>query len=249
MLRRALKAELMKLKHSPIWLAFILIPFISAFMGTFNYYGNREILTEEWYSLWTQHTIFYCYFCLPALIGIYCSYFCRLENMNHNWKSLLAEPIPVSRLYFAKFLCIMSVIVMNQVLIGVLFIISGKLMGFQSKLPISMLGWLVMGTIASMAICAFQLTISLIIRSFALPIGIALIGGIMSIAARAIGAPLAWCYSLFSVGMCANSPQTGLECSLFTFLVMCSIFTGIFIISGIAYMGGTIPCIKAKIKM
>lgn len=136
-------------------------------------------------------------FCVALFWEGVCSYFCRLENMNHNWKSLLAEPIPISRLYFAKFLCIMSVIVMTQLLIGVLFIISGKLMGFQSKLPISMLGWLAMGTIASMAICAFQLTISLIIRSFALPIGIALIGGIMSIAARAVEAPLAWWYHFF----------------------------------------------------
>lgn len=247
MLQRALKSEMMKFKHSPIWLAFILIPFISAFMGTFNYYGNREILKEEWYSLWTQHTIFYCYFCLPALIGIYCSYFCRIENMNHNWKSLLAEPVPISSLYLAKFLCIMSVITMTQVLVGALFFISGKLMRFQSNLPMEMIGWLVMGTVASMAICAFQLTVSVMLRSFALPIGIAAIGGIMSVVARGMGVPLVWWYALFSVGMCSSSPQTGLECSAVSFLLCCLGFTMVFMMSGLMYMKGTIAGIKMKL--
>ena len=66
-----LKAEKLKLHNSPIWLAFLIIPCISAFMGTFNYVNNTSILTEQWYSLWTQHTLFYCYFCFPALIGFH----------------------------------------------------------------------------------------------------------------------------------------------------------------------------------
>ncbi|MFR2020841.1 MAG: hypothetical protein ACLS6G_10240 [Christensenellales bacterium] len=30
--------------------------------GTFNYLQNLEILTDGWYSLWTQHTLFYSLF-------------------------------------------------------------------------------------------------------------------------------------------------------------------------------------------
>ena len=74
MLCKLIRAELMKLRRSPVWLAFIVMPVIPALMGTFNYLENLELLHSEWYSLWTQHTLFTDYIFLPLLIGIYCSY-------------------------------------------------------------------------------------------------------------------------------------------------------------------------------
>ncbi|MFQ9807576.1 MAG: hypothetical protein ACLR07_14850 [Christensenellales bacterium] len=62
MLRRCICAENRKLHASPIWLMFLILPIISAGYGTFNYLQNLEILTDGWYSLWTQHTLFYSLF-------------------------------------------------------------------------------------------------------------------------------------------------------------------------------------------
>jgi len=236
MLRRALKAENIKLKHSPIWLAFIIIPLISAIMGSFNYYGNREILTSQWYSLWTQHTIFYCYLCFPALVGVYCSTICRLEHINNNWKSVLAEPIPLRTIYLAKLLTTMKMVLGTQIFIGILFWISGKVLGFSVTLPKELISWLVLGTVAGGVMVAFQLGISLCIRSFAVPIGIALIGGIAGLAARAAGVGLLFPYSLFAIGMCANSPETQLECPIFIFMGICLGFIGGFGMIGIKRM-------------
>ena len=59
MLKRCILAENRKLRRSPIWLLFFVMPLISASYGTFNYLQNLEILHERWYSLWTQHTLFY----------------------------------------------------------------------------------------------------------------------------------------------------------------------------------------------
>lgn len=53
MLFRLLKAERMKLKRSPVWLAFLIMPIIPAILGTINYMANIDILQKEWYSLWT----------------------------------------------------------------------------------------------------------------------------------------------------------------------------------------------------
>ena len=44
MLWRLLKTERMKLKRSPVWLAFLIMPVIPAFLGTINYLGNLELL-------------------------------------------------------------------------------------------------------------------------------------------------------------------------------------------------------------
>jgi len=48
MLKRVLKAEIIKMRHSPVWLAFLLIPIIPAFMGTFNYLNNLGMLENQW---------------------------------------------------------------------------------------------------------------------------------------------------------------------------------------------------------
>ena len=69
MLFRVLKAERMKCKRSPVWLAVVLMPVVPAILGTINYIGNIEILQSERYSLWTQHTLFTCCFFLPVTIG------------------------------------------------------------------------------------------------------------------------------------------------------------------------------------
>ena len=56
MLLRSIRAELMKCRRSPVWLAFVVLPLFPAILGTVNYLGNLEVLKSQWYSLWTQHS-------------------------------------------------------------------------------------------------------------------------------------------------------------------------------------------------
>ena len=59
MLIRSSRAEFLKLRRSDIWLAMLVLPLLSAGLGTANYLNNLGMLTEQWYSLWTQHALFY----------------------------------------------------------------------------------------------------------------------------------------------------------------------------------------------
>ena len=93
MLRRCICAENRKLHASPIWLMFLILPIISAGYGTFNYLQNLEILTDGWYSVWTQHTLFYSMFFFPAMVAAYAVYLWRLEHLGHNWNLIMAAPI------------------------------------------------------------------------------------------------------------------------------------------------------------
>ena len=54
-----IRTEAAKLRRSVIWLACLLLPIIPAIMGVFNYQSNLGILTNGWYSLWSQVTLFY----------------------------------------------------------------------------------------------------------------------------------------------------------------------------------------------
>lgn len=228
MFLRALKAERLKLHNSPIWMAFIIIPCISAIMGTLNYLNNTEVLVQEWYSLWTQHTLFYCYFFFPALIGVYCSYICRLEHMNNNWNSVMTAPISISSIYFSKLITVMKILGLTQIFVGILFYISGKISGFTTPIPKEVFLWLFLGLCASSAIASIQLALSLKIRSFAVPIGISLLGGIVGLAATSKGFGLYFPYSLFSVGMHSNNPGTNMGYSVIAFMISCIAFVVIF---------------------
>ena len=69
MLLRALRGELLKGRRNPVWLVFLVLPLFPAVLGTMNYLGNVSVLTDGWYSLWTQHTLFSASLFLPAQLG------------------------------------------------------------------------------------------------------------------------------------------------------------------------------------
>lgn len=237
MLLRLIRAERMKLKRSPVWIAFILMPIIPAVLGTINYLGNIEILDSEWYSLWTQHTIFTSYFFLPIMIGIYCAYIMRLEQNNHNWNKTLTMPVPKSEIFLAKLITVTFMILISEIWIGALLVLSGKIIGMTAALPIkNIIIWCLFGTLGGMVMAAAQLVISMFIKSFALPIGISLVGGISGLVFLAKNLGHIWPYSLMAYGMNSNSPQQMLESGYIPFVLICIVYIALFSIAGSVLM-------------
>lgn len=211
MLLKCIKAENMKLKHSSIWAACIVVPVIPAIMGTFNYLNNLGLLKSEWYSLWTQITLFYSWMFFAPLLGLYCSYLWRLEHLNSNWNLLMTSPVPVRDLYLAKLAVIFRVIVSTQIWLAVLYLICGKLCGFPGMMPADVIFWLLRGTLAAVVTGALQLFLSMAIRSFAVPVGLALGGSILGFLVAGKGWGVCWPYSLLILAMNANQESDVLK--------------------------------------
>ena len=212
MLFRVLKAELIKGRRAPVWLAFVVLPLIPAVLGTANYRANIGILDDLWLSLWTQHTLFSAYFFLPALLGVYCAWEWRLEHSDRNFNSYLTMPVSRTTLYLAKLLPAVGVSIFTQALVGVYFVASGKLVGMTVAVPWTQLAdWLLCGALGSIAICAVQLFLSLWLRSFAVPVALALVGGIIGLLFTSQGWGIYFPYALLSLGMRANNPNLVLE--------------------------------------
>lgn len=214
-----LNTELKKLKNSPIWLILLSLPIIPAIIGTFNYIQNIAILQDGWYSLWTQHTLFTCYFFMPPMIACFCAYIMRLEHYSTNWNLLLSMPISPSYIFLSKLTVVSILIILSQLWIGSLFIIFGKLFNVSGNIPKELYLWLICGTIGSISIAAVQLLLSLKIRNFALPIAIAFIGGIFGLAIHAKGFGVYYPYSLMCLGMRANNPGGPMDCNTIDFIV------------------------------
>ena len=220
MLLRAIKAEVLKCRRAPVWLAFLVLPVFPAVLGTFNYLGNLGVLEDQWYSLWSQHTLFSSMFFLPALFGVFCAWQWRLEHTDHNWNAVLTAPVPAGTLYLAKLAVDAAVSLLAMAFIGVLFVLSGKLAGITAPLPPELPRWLLLGALGGVVVCAVQLFFSLAIRAFAPPVAMALVGGILGLMVTSQGWGTAFPYSLLALGMAANNPRMDLP--LPSFLTGCA---------------------------
>ncbi|GAA4831491.1 ABC transporter permease [Paenibacillus vulneris] len=219
---RSLSAEWLKLRHSRMSLILALLPILSLLIGCANYYLNRDVLNNGWYSLWTQVSLFYAEFFLPVLIAICCSYVCRLEHLNRNWNLVLTSPVSVASVYLAKWITVSLFILFAQALFLGLYWLAGTLLSLSGSLPVETIGWTLRGWYASLSIIALQLGLSLQIRSFATPIGIslcaALIGLGLYVAKLGIGYP----FSLLTIGMSVLSQDklTGIQNTLFWLMTL-----------------------------
>lgn len=232
MLLKLLRAERIKLKRSPVWIAFLIMPVIPAILGTLNYMGNLELLKSEWYSLWTQHSLFTCYFFLPIMLGIYCAYIMRLENTNHNWNKVLTMPVKRSSVFLAKLISASFMILISEIWIGALFIISGTVVGLTAPPYADIITWCLLGTLGGIVMVSIQLILSIYIKSFALPIAIAFGGGLSGLLFLAKNLGHIWPYSLMAYGMNSNAPQKIIESGYSTFIIICIIYIAVFTIMG-----------------
>ena len=194
MLKRCIIAENRKLHASPIWVIFFVLPLISAGYGTFNYLQNLEILTERWYSLWTQHTLFYSMLFFPAMVSAYAAYLWRLEHLGHNWNLIMAAPVRPFALFAA----------------------------FSDWPTVSIVFYLVRGIFGCLAVAAVQLLLAMLIRSFAVPIFLGLVGGIAGMLIGSKGYALLWPYCLMQQGMNANRSTDVLAGNVLPFLLACA---------------------------
>ena len=103
MLASCIRAELVKLRRAPIWIVFVALPGVSALIGCASYQSNLGVITPGWANLWTQQTLFVCYFFLPALLGAGCSFLWRQEHQGSNWNEFMVQPVPIRDLVLAKF--------------------------------------------------------------------------------------------------------------------------------------------------
>lgn len=204
MLASAVRAELIKLRRAPIWIAFVALPAVAAAIGTFNYVSNLAILKLGWFDLWTQHTLFAGMFFLHALIGASCSWLMRLEHRGTNWNLLMTSPVGMVSILMAKLFVAWLMLAVALVATGALFVGCGKLAGL-SGLPGSEFAlWLTLAWIGGLAPIACQLLVSLLIRNFAAPVGVAVIGGLVGFFAHAYDRALAWPYGLVVVALNSN---------------------------------------------
>ncbi len=227
--------EILKLKGSPAWIAFFIVPAISAAIGTVNYLGNISILKDGWYSLWTQHTLFLCYFFMPVIIGIFTGCIWRVEHSGTNMNLIMTHQRPAI-IVLGKYAATCFITSVSLIWVVALYLISGSIIHMDGALPSGIIQWLIMGILSSWVICAFQVLVSLVIRNFILPVIVAFLGGFAGLSCIAKGAPYLTPFSLFDIAM--NQKELG-TIDIRSFALSSIIFITAFIMIAIMYLSRT----------
>lgn len=224
MLAKAVNCERMKCKGTLIWPAFLIIPVIPVLLGGGNYLSNLELLKSEWYSLWTQVTLFYATFFFPPLIGAYCAFLWRYENFNGCRNTLFSAPVSHQTIYLSKFILVCLLTILTQTWFAVLFLAAGKVMGLNGLPPADIFSWIIRGMAGAFVIAALQFFISAQVRNFATPVAIGVAGGVAGLLAANTRAGILFPYSQMLLGMNSNQPEDVLGQNVPLFFAVCGLY-------------------------
>lgn len=237
MLKNSISAERLKLKGSMIWLAFFFFPTFSVFLGSVNFSMNQQILTRQWDSLWEQVSIFYGLLFLPMLIAVFSAYEWRLEHLNHNWNTLMTIPMPQRNIFWGKFFITTGFSLFAQLLFMVLFFLAGSFFHFAKPFPLSdAVHWFLCAWFGSLAVAAMQLFFSMVIRSFAVPVGLGLGFCFLGIALATQGKWQFWPNSLLIGGMGSMTQAALGNVDMGVFFLMCFAFIAIFCLLSLLFL-------------
>ena len=186
-----LRNDLLKFRRSHMWAVLTLIPLIAVAMGASNYFGNQGQLEAGWTSYLSQIMLFYGMIFMTAGIAIIASAAWRVEHRGHNWHSLLTSTRSAGSLTASKIAAITISAAAMQTLLIVLAVVVGLVLGVPGTPPGSFIAVAFLSLLPATAVAAWQSLLSMVIRSFAGPVAIALVASIISFGALASGATFA----------------------------------------------------------
>ena len=127
-----LKLEFKKIKFTNILLVSLIIPLLANAFGLINFMGNRETLTGEWQSLWTQVSLFYFSFFYIPLIAIVIASLWATEH-KAGLKFIRLSPKKNMAFVGAKIILAFLIISLCQLYFLGLFYLGGKfIVGFSA---------------------------------------------------------------------------------------------------------------------
>lgn len=178
-----LRAELIKLKRSTTWLIALVLPLLAVTTGSINLANNPETLDAGWASFTSQVTLFYGLLFFSIGIGLLAATAWRMEHRGTNWNLLLTTTRRPIRLVLAKIVVIAIPVAFMQLVLVAGTLLSGTLvLDLDGEIPWQFVLVGVISVIAALPLIAVQSLLSLLLKSFAAPVAICLLGCVIGVA-------------------------------------------------------------------
>lgn len=174
MLWSILRSEWFKLRKTKVASIVLAGPLIGLFMGlTTDLSNGLDEGINEWYGSLFAMNLTYALLFLPLITGVLAGLVCRYEHQAGGWKQLLALPVTRGRVFMAKYILVMLIILVIQALYLTAILIVGQIKGYSDPFPATIV-WksIVGGWLAVLPLAALQLWLSLIWKNFAAPFAV-----------------------------------------------------------------------------
>lgn len=164
-----LQSEWYKLRKSKILLLIFVGPLLGLLIGLVIDYGSDPEV-NDWYVTLLTMNLTYALLFLPLITGVFASVVCRYEHQAGGWKQLLALPVSRGKVFVAKFILLMLIVFVIQLLyLGAIYVV-GMLKGYTDPFPLAIVWKSIFGGwIATFPLVALQLWMSIVFKSFAAP--------------------------------------------------------------------------------
>ncbi|MCG7444269.1 ABC transporter permease [Dermabacter vaginalis] len=178
-----LRAEILKLKRSATWIIAFILPLLAVTTGTINLANNPDTLDAGWASFTSQVTLFYGLLFFSIGIGLIASTAWRMEHRGTNWNLLLTTAGKPAKLAIAKVLVIMIPVAFMQLVFVAGTLTSGSLvLGLDGEIPWQFAVVGAISVLAALPLVAIQSLLSMLLKSFAAPVAICLLGCVVGVA-------------------------------------------------------------------
>lgn len=173
----AIRAELVKLRRSLSWAVVVFLPLMAVVTGVVNTLVSGQQPGDGWHTLWMRIVVFYGLFPLAAGVAVLASLVWRVEHQGGNWNALMGRVTSSLDIVVAKTAVTAALAAALQAVLVVGVIVAGKLVfDLPGLLPPRYLAVSVVIVVACLPLAALQSGLSMLMRSFAAPVAVALAG-------------------------------------------------------------------------
>jgi hypothetical protein len=184
----SVRAEFVKLKRSMSWAVVLLLPLMAVITGAANTVVSGKDLDEGWHTLWLRVVVFYGLFPLAVGVAALASLVWRVEHQGGNWNALMGRQVSSRQIVLGKMAVLGVLAAAMQAVLVVGVVVAGKVMfALPGFLPPRYLLASVVIVLACLPVAAVQSGLSMLMRSFAAPVAVALLGATVGAVLLVIG--------------------------------------------------------------
>lgn len=225
----ALKSDWIKFQHTWILALVFLGPIGVVSLTGVHYAVSYHEMVQPGVNDWAALVQNINFLLIPALIlglTLLASLMTGIEHQGHTWKQLLALPVPRLKIYCSKFIWLLLYLVVSSALAFIGTIIDGYLIGFAHQ-PIPWHAVFQEGFapyLASYALIAFQMLLSVLIANQSFAISAGIIGVIVSFAnviAHVVPKWVPWVYPGGAAAYSSSASQAIVLSMVVCFLLFC----------------------------
>ncbi|WP_240038066.1 ABC transporter permease [Actinomyces procaprae] len=203
-----LAAEALKLRRSLVWWVVAVLPVLAVVSGSVNFAVNQGVLAPTWESFTGQVTLFYGLFFFSVAIALLLAAAWRPEHRGSSWNYMATTPHPPATVALAKTTVILAPVAVMQLLLVALTRLSGLvLLRLEGGVPAGFAVSTLLAVVAAVPLVGLQSLLSMLMRSFAAPVGLGLAGAVIGIGVAYQTQALAglWPYTLVTRALTLGS--------------------------------------------